>query len=77
MSLVVDGNGVSNHVCFSSGKSSMWVESLRCDGINGVPYDDDKVDGDNTEGITTLFYAILRRLSGKTGVCTMGRPIVV
>ena len=49
MALVVDGNGESNHVRFSSGKLSMWVDSLRCDGTNGVPYNDDEINDDNTE----------------------------
>ena len=39
---MVDGNGESSRACFPSGKSDVWIRSLRCDGTNGSPYDEDE-----------------------------------
>jgi hypothetical protein len=43
---MVDGNGMSNSGCFLSGLSYMGVKSLRCDGVGGALYDENKVADD-------------------------------
>ena len=43
---MVDGNGGSNCARFPSGKSDVWIRSLRCDGTNGVPHDENEIDDD-------------------------------